>query len=134
MLASELARHLSVSPSTITNWATKHRPHLAFVLDRGRRRFSLDDYDRFAAAHSKLRGIVKQAMDTKNGPPNSAETAAELSLLEVRGRLQKFLEQIDAVHDGSVQTKKSAVKLRREVAAALKLFPAMSKAEITKSD
>jgi len=128
MLASELARHLSVSPSTITNWATRHQPPLAFEFDRGRRLFSLDDYNQFADAHSKLRGVAKQAM-TEAGAPTTLSDP-ELLLLEVRERLRSVLEQIDAVQEGSAKTRKSAARLKREVAAALRLLAPAGKTGI----
>jgi transposase-like protein len=130
MLASELARRLSVSPSTVTNWATKYHPPLAFELDQGRRWFSLDGYSRFAETHSKLRGVARQAMKSPRETLPTTITSQQ-SLLEVRERLQKLLEQIDAVHEGSDQAKKSAAKLKREVAATLKLLPGTTVADGT---
>lgn len=122
LLASELARHLSVSQTTITNWATKRRPPLAFHMDQGRRRFTLDDYARFAMAHPTLRGVAKQRSENRTGTA-APNVDPHQCLMEMRERLQNLLEQVDAVRDGSDKAQRSAVKLRREITTALKLLP-----------
>lgn len=115
--ASELARRVGVSQSTIVNWTSSsiHQPPLAFQTEKGHRTFSIDDYERFAQAHPDLRGIARQGTESDAEEDNAIE--------QLRGELQQVLAEIEATIEGSEQAGRSARRLRRRLSSLMARLP-----------
>lgn len=115
MSASDLAGRLRVSVTTVTNWTRLEQDPLSYVGEGRLRRFTWEDYQRFASKHQKRRAVARQEQIANS----ENVTALDPNMSEVRTQIVSVLERLDSLANDAQTTGRSARQLRRELKKTL---------------
>lgn len=113
LTTSGLADRLGVKTTTITNWTKlPTQPLKATGLGRARR-IEWSDYEQFAAAHPRRRGVAKSQRTASAATPEHADALRQL---------QQALTKLGEVEARQAENVSSAQDIRESLGAAARIL------------